>query len=98
MSDDSEIEQTVVTAVISPEDILQERPESVPEGHYLARLANSGVGGPSYVVLPVREGGGSADRITINGGEHYVRTFVQADEVMYRARGNEIASSWPSKD
>ncbi|GAA4163408.1 hypothetical protein GCM10022286_23820 [Gryllotalpicola daejeonensis] len=95
MSDDSEIEQNVVTAVISPGDILSEKPDSVPEGHYLARLADSGVGSPSYVVVPLRNGA-PAERIAIGDGEQYHRTVTQSDEVLYRARGNEGTTAWTS--
>jgi hypothetical protein len=94
MSDESEIQQNVYTLVISPEDLLHTKPDTVDEGYYVARLADDGVGNPSYAVLRLADSGAFADRVSIDGGVKYEQTAVQDDEVLYRARGGNTASSW----
>jgi len=94
MSDESEIEQNFYTAVISPADLLHAKPDTVEDGYYIARLADDGVGNPSYAVVRLGKGGAPADRVALDGGEKYDQTAVQDNEVLYRARGRSTASSW----
>lgn len=96
MSDQSQHNPT--TAVISPADLLEEKPAHVDEGYYLARLADDGVGNPSYAVLPLQNGV-SAEHIALgSGGTVYARTRIQEDEVLYRVRGEDSASAWSARD
>jgi hypothetical protein len=100
MSDDSEHYENFTVYTITPADILEHRPTVIPDGQYLARLADDGVGNPSYAVVPYAEDGAPADRIKIGDGRQiYERSADSEDMFMYRARNpKNSGQSWSSHD
>ena len=99
MSDDSEVNEHLSTFTvysIEPSDILQSKPDAPRDGTYLARLADDGVGNPSYALVPFIDGGKPADRIQVgHDGQIYERSADGEGMFMYRARSpKNSGSSW----
>lgn len=86
MSDDDPVEREASTYVISPREILEDEPEAVGEGQYIARLAGASIGKPSYAVIPLIDGR-PAEKIRVgDDGAVYDRTLIDGI-VLYRSGG-----------
>jgi hypothetical protein len=97
MSEDHLDLKNVSTYVISPGELVDDEPETVGEGQYIARLANEGVGNPSYALVPFVDGQ-PADKIRVgDDGAVYDRTLVDGAMVMYRSRSVDSAHSWSAR-
>jgi hypothetical protein len=103
MSDEHDTNEHLSTFTvysIEPGDVLQEQPAAPGDGQYLARLADDGVGNPSYAILPLLDGGLPADRIQVgDDGQIYERTAADGQMFMYRARNPRTSGqAWSARD
>lgn len=103
--DELTVVQEAVRSYIVPAGALVARlPHAVPAGDYVARLESGGVGGPSFVVLPLADGS-PAENIILAGAREvtarsprYVRVAIRSGAVVYRLRMPPAFTGWASHD